>query len=258
MNRRREARIKDWNPRGGRGGRGGGNLVISDPPDGMLPLQPWAAAERVTRKLTERGYDDPTAHCFPRKACRGRCGFPQGVDIIQTPNYVVFLMERTSWRIVPLDGRPHLPDNMRLWEGDSVGHWEGDTLVIDTTNFNGKTWLNEGGDIVSYAEHVVERFTPSAPDTVSYEATVTDPVVYSPHGSRGPWRSRCGGRNSSCWRPPRHEEDMDLPSPQDAEGRGGGEEEVATLRRPSADARGSAVGRVGYNRRSVTPRGNFV
>ena len=54
---------------------------------------------------------------------------------------------------------------MRLWQGDSVGRWEGDTLVVDTTNFNGKTWLNEGGEIVSYAEHVVERFTPAGPDT---------------------------------------------------------------------------------------------
>ena len=68
---------------------------------------------------------------------------------------------------------------MRLWQGDSVGHWEGDTLVIDTTNFNGKTWLNEGGEIMSYAEHVVERFTPAGPDTLNYEATVTDPVVYT-------------------------------------------------------------------------------
>jgi hypothetical protein len=66
-----------------------------------------------------------------------------------------------------------------LGQGDSVGHWEGDTLVVDTTNLNGKTWLNEGGEIVSYAEHVVERFIPSGRDTVNYEATITDPVVYT-------------------------------------------------------------------------------
>ena len=60
-----------------------------------------------------------------------------------------------------------------------MGRWEGDTLVVDTTNLNGKTWLNEVGEIVSYAEHVVERFTPAGPDTVNYEATVTDPVVYT-------------------------------------------------------------------------------
>jgi len=66
-----------------------------------------------------------------------------------------------------------------LWQGDSVGRWEGDTLVIDTANLNGKTWLNEGGEIVSYAEHVVERFTPAGSGTVNYEATVTDPLVYT-------------------------------------------------------------------------------
>ena len=104
---------------------------------------------------------------------------PTSFQIVQTPDYLVFLHERISWRIVPLKARAHLPDTIRLWQGDSVGHWEGDTLVVDTTNLNGKTWLNEGGEIVSYAEHVVERFTPLGPDKVGYEATVTDPVVYT-------------------------------------------------------------------------------
>jgi hypothetical protein len=157
-----------------RGGRG----IIIDPPDGKLPMLPWAVKERASRELPERGYDDPTAHCFPAGVPRSMY-VPAAFDIIQTPDYIVFLHERMSWRIVPLDGRPHLPDTIRLWQGDSVGRWEGDTLVIDTTNLNGKTWLNEGGEVVSYAEHVVERFTPAGPDTVHYEATVTDPVVYS-------------------------------------------------------------------------------
>src|SRR5665213_1064870 len=101
---------------------------------------------------------------------------PTSFQIVQTADYLVVLHERISWRIVPLDGRAHLPDTIRLWQGDSVGRWEGDTLVVDTTNFNGNTWLNEGGEIVSYADHVVERFTSSGPDTVRYEATVVDPV----------------------------------------------------------------------------------
>jgi hypothetical protein len=84
---------------------------------------------------------------------------PQPYQIVQTADYVVFLFERMSWRIVSLDRRPHLPDHMRLWQGDSVGRWEGDTLVVDTTNLNGKTWLNEGGQVVSHAEHVVELCT---------------------------------------------------------------------------------------------------
>ena len=189
------------------GGRAGGRDMIIDPPGGKLPMQPWAEQEKVSRNLTERGYDDPTAHCFPPGVPRAMY-VPEGYQIVQTPNYIVFLHERVSWRIVPLDGRPHLPDAVRLWQGDSVGHWEGDTLVIDTTNFNGKTWLNEGGEIVSYAEHVVERYTPAAPDTVNYEATVTDPIVYTQ-----PWtiafpakREKFDLREAAC-----HEEDRDLP-----------------------------------------------
>jgi hypothetical protein len=191
---------------GGRGGPGGQALIV-DPPDGKLPMQPWAVEERVSRNLTERGYDDPTAHCFPPGVPRAMY-VPEGFEIIQTPNYIALLYERVSWRIVPLDGRPHLPDNMRLWQGDSVGHWEGDTLVVDTTNLNGKTWLNEGGEIVSYAEHVVERFTPTGPDTVAYEATVNDPVVYTrPWTIAFPLRhEKFEIREAAC-----HEEDRDLP-----------------------------------------------
>jgi hypothetical protein len=191
---------------GGRGGRGGQNLIV-DPPDGKLPMQSWAQEEKISRNLSERGYDDPTAHCFPAGVPRSMW-VPQGVEIIQTSDYIVLLYERVAWRIVPLDGRPHLPDTIRLWQGDSVGHWEGDTLVIDTANFNGKTWLNEGGEVVSYAEHVVERFTPSGPDTLSYETTVTDPVVYT-----RPWtvafpvrREKFELLEAAC-----HEEDHDLP-----------------------------------------------
>ncbi len=191
-------------------GRGGGRSPIVDPPDGKLPMQPWAVEERVSRNLTERGYDDPTAHCFPAGVPRSMY-VPAAMHIIQTPDYVVFLHERMAWRIVPLAtgnaARPHLPETMRLWQGDSVGRWEGDTLIIDTTNLNGKTWLNEGGEIVSYAEHVVERFTPAGPDTLNYEATVTDPVVYT-----RPWtiafkaqRKKAEMFETAC-----HEEDRDL------------------------------------------------
>jgi len=152
--------------------------VIVDPPDGKLPLLPWSEKETESRNLPERGYDDPTAHCFPSGVPRAMY-VPAAIHIIQTPEYIVFLHERTSWRIVPLTGRPHIPDTIRLWQGDSVGRWEGDTLVVDTTNLNGKAWLNEGGEVVSYAAHVVERFTPTGPDALRYEATVADPVVYA-------------------------------------------------------------------------------
>jgi hypothetical protein len=184
-----------------------GRGVIVDPPDLKLPMQPWAAQERADRNRAERGYDDPTAHCFPAGVPRSMY-IPASFYIVQTSDYVVFLHERIAWRIVSLQGRPHLPDTIRLWQGDSVGRWEGDTLVVDTTNLNGKTWLNEVGEVVSYAEHVVERFTPAGPGTINYQATVTDPVVYTQ-----PWtvalpfqRDKGMLYEAAC-----HEEDHDLP-----------------------------------------------
>jgi hypothetical protein len=155
-----------------------GRGVVVDPPDGKLPYQPWAKAERIDRELPHRGYDDPTAHCFVAGVPRSTY-VPSPHQILQPPGYVVMLFERMSWRIVPLDGRSHIPDSIRLWQGDSVGHWDGDTLVVETRNLNGKTWLNEVGDIVSHAEHVIERFTPVDANTIIYRATVTDPIVYT-------------------------------------------------------------------------------
>ncbi len=184
-----------------------GRGVIIDPPGFNLPMQPWAVEEKADRNRSERGYDDPTAHCFPAGVPRSMY-IPTSFYILQTPDYLVILHERIAWRIVALHGREHLPDTMRLWQGDSIGHWEGDTLVVDTANLNGKTWLNEVGEIVSYAEHVVERFTPAGPDNIKYEATVTDPVVYT-----RPWtiafpirRSKGDLPEAAC-----HEEDHDLP-----------------------------------------------
>jgi len=184
-----------------------GRGIIVDPPDMTLPMQPWAVEEKVSRNLPERGYDDPTAHCFPAGVPRSMY-VPLPYQIIQTSDHIVFLYERIAWRIVSLQAREHLPDTIRLWQGDSIGHWEGDTLVIDTTNLNGKTWLNEVGEIVSYAEHVVERLTPTGPDTMNYQATVADPVVYT-----RPWtiafplhRERSELGEAAC-----HEEDHDLP-----------------------------------------------
>ena len=181
--------------------------VIIDPPDATLPVQQWAVQEKADRNRAERGYDDPTAHCFPAGVPRSMY-VPTSFQFVQTADYLVILHERVAWRIISLRARAHLPDSMRLWQGDSVGRWEGDTLVVDTTNLNGKTWLNEVGEIVSYAEHVVERFTPAGPDTIHYEATVTDPVVYT-----RPWtiafpikREKGMLYEAAC-----HEEDHDLP-----------------------------------------------
>jgi hypothetical protein len=156
----------------------GGRGVVVDPPDGQLPMLAWAEAEQKNRMLPERGYDDPTAHCFPAGVPRSMYT-PSPVHILQPPGYVVILSERMAWRVIPLDGRRHIPDSIRLWQGDSVGRWDGNSLIVETRNLNGKTWLNEVGEIVSHAETVVERLTPIDADTIQYEATVTDPLVYS-------------------------------------------------------------------------------
>jgi hypothetical protein len=156
----------------------GGRGVIIDPPDGSLPMQEWARKELADRQRPERGYDDPTAHCFLASVPRS-IYVPSPLQILQPPGYVILLFERMSWRQIPLDGRSHLPDRIRLWHGDSVGRWEGDTLIVETRNLNGKGWLNEVGEIVSHAETVVERFIPVDADTITYRATITDPVVYT-------------------------------------------------------------------------------
>jgi hypothetical protein len=97
---------------------------------------------------------------------------------------------------------------MRLWQGDSLGHWDGDALVVETTNFNGKTWGNEVGDVFSHAEHVVERFKPVDANTIEYEATITDPIVYTRPFTIAMPLKRLKGElmEAAC-----HEEEHDLP-----------------------------------------------
>lgn len=156
----------------------GGRGVVIDPADGLLPTLPWARAENEARRAPERGYDDPTAHCFVAGVPRS-IYVPSPFQILQPPGYVLLLFERMSWRQVPLDGRAHIPDGIRLWQGDSVGRWEGDTLVIETKNLNGKTWLDELGGVITHNATVVERFIPQDAENIRYEATVTDPAAYT-------------------------------------------------------------------------------
>jgi hypothetical protein len=158
----------------------GGQGIVVDPPDGRLPMQEWAKAELKSRQTPARGYDDPTAHCVMAAGVPRGMYVPSPFFIMQTRTDVAILFERMAWRRIPIDpNRKHLPDTVRLWQGDSVGHWEGDTLVVDSTNFNGKPWLNEAGEITSHALHVVERFTPVNANTIVYRATLTDPIVYT-------------------------------------------------------------------------------
>ena len=107
-------------------------------------------------------------------------------QIVQTPEYLmIFVEEIHDLRIIPLDGRPHLPSNIRRWVGDSIGQWDGDTLVVDSTNFTDQT--NFRGppatarqDIFSSPElHVIERFTRVSDDTIVYRFTVDDPGTWT-------------------------------------------------------------------------------
>jgi hypothetical protein len=118
-------------------------------------------------------------------------GYNNAYQIVQIPGYVVILYEMIhEARIIPMDGRPHLPSSIKLWNGDSRGRWEGDTLVIDTTNYNDKGWIGTSaatgrikGIPQSEALHVVERFTRVDRNTINYEVTVEDSNVYT-----GPWK----------------------------------------------------------------------
>ena len=97
-------------------------------------------------------------------------------EIVQSPGYVVLVGEAIhDARVIPLDGRPHLPSNIRQWHGDSVGRWEGNTLVVDTTNFSAKS--NFFGSAENL--HLVERFTRVAPDTITYQITLDDPTTWT-------------------------------------------------------------------------------
>jgi len=161
------------------------SLVI-DPPDGKIPaLTPqaqkrMAALEEPNQRLAEGPEDRPLSErCIVRPNSgppMTPTGYNNNFQLIQVPGYVVIFNEQIhDARIIPTDGRPHLPQNMRLWMGDSRGHWEGDTLVVDTTNFTGKTNFRGSGENM----HLVERFTRTDPDTLLYEFTVDDPQSFT-------------------------------------------------------------------------------
>jgi hypothetical protein len=155
-----------------------GKGVIVDPPDGKIPYQPWAM-EKKKDLVEHHMFEDPQAHCYLSGVPR-QMYTPFGFQILQPPGSVVLLYEAFhSYRIIPLDARPHIPNAIRLFEGDSRGHWEGDTLVVDVTNQNDATWFDMTGNFHSDALHVVERYTPVDANTVNYEATLEDPKVFT-------------------------------------------------------------------------------
>lgn len=162
-------------PAGGRGGRGGGGPVGSQASAGLSTtpsLQPWAA-EKI------RGYkniDDPTVHCFQPGVPRV-VGMPFPLEIIQTPNKIAILYEAfRTYRIIPTDGKKVGGESIPGYNGDSVGRWEGDTLVVEVTNFNGKIWGPGQMRITSDKYKVTERYS-LVGESLAYEAIIEDPGV---------------------------------------------------------------------------------
>jgi hypothetical protein len=123
--------------------------------------------------------DDPLAYCLPAGVPR-ILHSPGPMKIMQSSDHIAMLFELTRiWRLIPTDGRPHHPDVEDTFMGDSVGRWEGDTLVIDTVGFNDRTWLDSAGHQHTSQMRVTERITRTAINNLHYEVTVHDPKFYS-------------------------------------------------------------------------------
>jgi hypothetical protein len=161
--------------------------LIVDPSDGKIPPQTSDAKERAAgRRVAARSHGP--ADSYENRSLFERCltrGVPDGMlpgpynnnmQLLQTPGHVVIFTEMIhDARVVPMDGRPHSSPPLRAWMGDSRGHWEGDTLVIDTINFTDKTSFRGSGANL----HLVERFTRVDADTLEYRFTVDDPTTWT-------------------------------------------------------------------------------
>jgi hypothetical protein len=170
--------------------------MVVDPPNGRVPVRPEARAKKdaALNNLTDSWENHtPWERCITRGVPGGIFppSYGAGYQIVQSPGYVTILYEMIhEARIIPLDGRPHLPSRIRLWNGDSRGRWDGNTLVVDTTNYNDKGSIATNiatagirGITQSEDLHVVERFTLVDANTIQYEVTIDDPKVYM-----SPWK----------------------------------------------------------------------
>ena len=164
------------------------SLVI-DPPDGRIPaLIPTAQQAQRERAAYRQAHpaDGPEdrrlgERCVNFGVPKLGAGYNAYRQVVQTPGYIAIYHEMAhDVRLIPLDGRPHVGEGIRQWNGDPRGHWEGDTLVVETTNFSPKSNFNRGGAAENL--HLVERFTRVGPYTLNYEATITDPTTW-----RRPW-----------------------------------------------------------------------
>jgi hypothetical protein len=164
--------------------------LVVDPPDGKVPPLTQVSRERTAVRATERRVhpaDGPEDRSLSERCLLWPSagppmlptGYNNNYEIVQTSGYVVILVEMIhDARIIPLDGRPHLGPNIQQWMGDSRGHWEANTLVVDTTNFTDKTAFRGSGESL----HLIERFTRTNADTIRYEFRVEDPTTFT-----APW-----------------------------------------------------------------------
>ncbi len=165
---------RDWDNR---------TSLITDPSDGRLPpMTPQAEQkQRAVAAASKRRPSGPedrslSERCITYGSPQLVAGYQSYYQIVQTSTSVVILTEMIhDARIIPLDGRPHLPPNIQTWLGDARGHWEGDTLVVDTTNFRPGVFRNVSTEKL----HVVERFTRTGADTLQWQLTIDDPGAWT-------------------------------------------------------------------------------
>ena len=170
--------------------------IVIDPPDGRIPpLTPSAAAIMAERRARQRDPENPEDMGLQDRCLAFETAGPpmlpysynSNYQILQTPEAIVFHVEMNhDARIVHTDGRPHLPPSIRLWMGDSIGRWDGDTLVVDTTNFNdaGGFYGDAGGNFGWDRNlHLTERVRLLDRDTLLYQFDVDDPTAFT-----HPWK----------------------------------------------------------------------
>jgi hypothetical protein len=167
--------------------------LIIDPPDGRMPPMTPEAQQRAAARAEDRRKRGPNLadswedrnlaeRCITRGAPKLPGGYNNNFQILQAPGYVAILQEMIhEVRIIPLDKRPHIDRNIRQWMGDSRGHWEGDTLVVETSNFH-ENIINNSFNCCRGAGanlHVLERFRRVSADAIDYRYTVTDPTTWT-------------------------------------------------------------------------------
>ena len=166
--------------------------LVVDPADGRVPFKREAEAMRdYNLANATNSYEQMSVwdRCITRGVPGSMfpAGYNNGYQILQTPEYVVILYEMIhDARVIPITDHPHVGSDIRLWMGDSRGRWDGETLVIDTTNFNGRGWIAPGGAggringiPVGESLHVVERFTRLDAETIQYAVMIEDPEMYT-------------------------------------------------------------------------------